>query len=463
MLKQLANIVGQHNVVLPEDAAAYFEEKRGKFTSQALAVVRPKSTIEVSEVVKVCAKQGISIVPQGGNTGLCGGGVSTAEQIILSLGRMNQIRSIDVDNFTITVDAGCILEEIQTAADQQNRFFPLSLGAEGTCQIGGNLSTNAGGINVLRYGNARDLALGLEVVLADGRIWNGLNALRKNNTGYDLKNLFIGAEGTLGIITGACLKLFPKPIEAVTALVALPGLDAVISLFSSLRAASSDRISTFELIPRIAIELTAQHFSEHPDLFEEPHPWYVLVILHSTQPDPYLRSALETALEKGFEAKRINDAIFAASEAQASKLVHLREKLVAAQKLAGGSIKHDIAVPISRIPEFIRRANKSVETTIPGARPYPFGHIGDGNIHYNISQPIDMATDDYLALWGKLNTVIHDLVAELGGSFSAEHGIGMLKTEEMAKYQSDESLFLMRSIKQALDPRGVLNPGKVLP
>ncbi|MCK5921012.1 MAG: FAD-binding oxidoreductase, partial [Methylococcales bacterium] len=279
LLPKLKDIVGEQYLLPADEAQSYLEEQRSKFDSDTLAVVRPATTLEVSAVVKLCAQYQTSIVPQGGNTGLCGGATSTAKQIILSLDRLNKIRHIDTANFTITVDAGCILATVQSAAEQADRFFPLSLGAEGSCQIGGNLSTNAGGINVLRYGSTRDLALGLEVVLADGRIWDGLTALRKNNTGYDLKNLFIGAEGTLGIITAACLKLYPKPVDAVTALIAMPDLPSVIELFSSLRQASSDRISTFELIPRLAVELTSTHFPEHSDPFNTAYPWYILVVL----------------------------------------------------------------------------------------------------------------------------------------------------------------------------------------
>ncbi len=464
MLDSLSKLVGAANVITdPAALQPYLHEQRGQFESRCLAVVRPANTQQVSSVLAFCNQQRIPVVPQGGNTGLCGGAVASENAIILSLSRLDTIRHIDPTNYSITAEAGVILQTLQETAASHQRLFPLSLGAEGSCQIGGNLSTNAGGINVLRYGNARDLTLGLEVVLANGDVWDGLTSLRKDNTGYDLKQLFIGSEGTLGIITAASLKLFPQPAEAVTALVAVPDLDAVIELFSELRQASSDRISTFELIPHIAIEFCTRHFPDISAPFESLHPWYVLVVLHSNVTDPNLQNALESGLAKQFEQQRVNDAIVASSDTQAAQLLSLREKLVEAQKFEGGSIKHDVSIPISKIPDFIQRASNVVEQTIPGARPYPFGHIGDGNIHYNVSQPLGMNTVEYLSLWNRLNHAIHDLVASLNGSFSAEHGVGLLKTSEMTEYKSPVALDLMQHLKNSLDPNGILNPGKVVP
>ena len=340
--------------------------------------------------------------------------------------------------------------------------FPLSLGAEGSCQIGGNLSTNAGGINVLHYGNTRDLCLGIEAVLPDGEIYSDLSGLRKDNTGYALNHLFIGAEGSLGIITAATLKLFPEPRETVTALVAVPSLEAVIALYNEVREVSSDRVTTFELIPHIAIEFTARHFPEHPPPFEQAYPWQVLLTLHSTRAEEGFQERFSEALEQAYEQGLVEDALIAQNLAQARKCLALREKLVAAQKFEGASIKHDISVPISCIPEFIKRAAQSVEAATPGARPYPFGHIGDGNIHYNISQPLNADAADFMARRVQLNEAVLEIVHDLGGSFSAEHGVGLLKTELIPRYKGAVAHRLMRTIKQAIDPLNLMNPGKVV-
>ncbi len=459
----LAQAIGEQYVLIDKQhTAPFLEEQRGAFESQCLAVIQPGSSDQVSACVKLCAEHKVSIVPMGGNTGLCGGAVSRAGQIILSTARLNTIRKIDTENNSITVEAGCILENIQTAASVQQRLFPLSLGAEGSCQIGGNLSTNAGGINVLHYGNTRDLCLGIEVVLPDGSIYSDLGGLRKDNTGYALKHLFIGAEGTLGIITAATLKLFPEPKETVTALVALAALDHLVPLYNRIREASSDRVTTFELIPQVAIDVTARHFQEHPAPFDQNYPWQVLVTLQSTQAEPDFAPRFSTALEEAFEQGMVSDALIAQSITQARHFLALREKMVAAQKFEGKSIKHDISVPISRIPEFIERSAIVVEKISPGARPYPFGHVGDGNIHYNISQPRNEKGEDFLAKQASLNEGVLNIVHDLGGSFSAEHGVGLLKTDLIPRYKGDVALTLMRSVKQAIDSHNLMNPGKVL-
>jgi len=463
LLDQLAAAIGSTHVITdPQLTSPYLNEQRGHYQSACLAVIRPGSTREVSECVKLCQAHATAIVPMGGNTGLCGGAVATADQIILSTERLNAIRDIDTANYAMTVESGCILSTIQQTAAAQLRLFPLSLGAEGSCQIGGNLSTNAGGINVLHYGNARDLCLGIEAVLPDGSIYSDLGGLRKDNTGYSIKHLLIGAEGTLGIITAATLKLFPMPVESVTALIALPHLEAVISLYERLREASSDRVTTFELIPEIAIDFTCRHFSDPPRPFAESHPWQVLVVIHSNRAEPELAERFEEALESAYEQEMISDALIAQSIAQAGQFLALREKLVAAQKFEGASIKHDISVPISRIPEFISRTAVAVEKCAPGARPYPFGHVGDGNIHYNISQPEGMDPSLFLQQQAALNQVVLDIVYDLQGSFSAEHGVGMLKTGLIAKYKGDTALQIMRIIKQAIDSSNLMNPGKVV-
>ena len=463
LVHRLTQIIGENQVLSEGHAVApYLLEQRGLFESQCLAVIRPGSCDEVSKCVKLCAKHDTSIVPIGGNTGLCGGAVSREDQIILSTERLSKIREVDTRNNSITAEAGCILENVQNAAREQQRLFPLSLGAQGSCQIGGNLSTNAGGINVLHYGNTRDLCLGIEAVLPDGSTYSDLGGLRKDNTGYDLKHLFIGAEGTLGIITAATLKLFPEPRESVTALIALPGLDSVIPLYNRVREASSDRVTTFELIPQIAIDFTALHFEEHPAPFDQDYPWQVLVTLQSTQIEPDFAERFSDSLVTAFEQELVSDALIAQNISQANHFLALREKMVAAQKFEGTSIKHDISVPISSIPAFIQRSAAAVETISPGARPYPFGHVGDGNIHYNISQPKNADGADFLAKQATLNDAILNIVHDLGGSFSAEHGVGLLKTGMILPYKGRVALDLMRSIKQAIDPHNRMNPGKIL-
>src|SRR6516225_3596129 len=441
----------------------YLVEARRLWRGATRLVVRPASTEEVAAVVRACAEATLPIVPQGGNTGLVGGGVPSEDghNIVLALGRMNRIRAIDPVNFTMTVEAGCILADLQQAAAEANRLFPLSLGAEGSCQIGGNLSTNAGGIAVLRYGNTRELALGLEVVLPDGRIWDGLRALRKDNTGYDLKQLFIGGEGTLGIITAATIKLFPKPREVETAFLGLGRVEHAMGLFAEARAATADQLTAFELIPRAALELALVGVPGTIDPLEAPYPWYVLLEMSSSESASGIRRLLERLLGQALEKGLVGDGVIAESGSQAKELWHIREAIVEAQNYSG-SIKHDVAVPVSRVAEFINRATLLVTERLPGIRPMAFGHIGDGNIHFNLTQPEGADRQAYLARWQEFNDIVHGVVRDLAGSISAEHGVGRLKCEEITHYKSAVEIELMRRVKRALDPDNIMNPGKVV-
>jgi FAD/FMN-containing dehydrogenase len=462
-IDHLAAIVGSQNCLTSQgDLAPYLVEERGLYHGSCRAVVKPGSTSEVAKVVALCAEAGESIVPQGGRTGLCGGAVSEMGQVVLNLSRLNRIRSIDAIDYSMVCEAGVILATAQEAALQIDRLFPLSLAAEGSCQIGGVISTNAGGVNVLRYGNARDLVLGVEVVLADGQVWNGLKSLRKDNTGYDLKQLFIGGEGTLGIITAATLKLFPRPREVETAFCAIPHPRAAVELLAIARAATGDAVSAFELLPRIGLEFVCRHIPGCSDPLSAPSPWYVLIELTSAREGGELRAALEIMLEKALELGLVTDAVLASSKEQRSALWRLRESLPEAQKFEGGSIKHDVSVSVSKVPEFLERATKVVLAALPGVRPVPFGHIGDGNIHFNLTQPVGTDKAEYLEEWERMNRIVHDIIADLGGSFSAEHGIGQLKLGEMEHYKSPLELDLMRKIKRALDPKSLMNPGKVV-
>lgn len=449
----------------PAEIEPHVVEPRGLWHGRTALLVRPSTTEQVARVVGLCHEAGVPIVPQGGNTSLCGAAVPSEDgsEIVLCLSRMDRVRDVDALDYTITVEAGCILQHVQEVAAEHDRLFPLSLGAEGTCQIGGNLSTNAGGINTLRYGNARDLVLGLEVVLPDGTVWNGLRLLRKDNTGYDLKHLFIGGEGTLGIITAATLKLFPRPREEVTAMAAVRDPAAAIDLLARMRGATGDQIVAFEFMARFGIDLAIRHVPGVRDPFAERHDFYILARAASGRADGSLRAIIEEALAEGFEAGLVHDAVLAESETQVRELWRIREAIVEGQIPEGGSIKHDVSVPVSRVPEFLARADRAVQETMPGARPCAFGHAGDGNIHYNVTQPEGMDKAAYLARWHELNEVIHAIVADLNGSISAEHGIGRLKRDELTHYKSAVELDLMRRIKNAIDPEGLMNPGKVVP
>ena len=459
---RLKAVVGPKGVADGADAEPYFHEQRGRYHGAALAVLRPTSTEEVARLVTICAEARLPVYPQGGNTGLSGGAVAGPDGVLINLGRMNRVRALDALNFTLTAEAGCVLAELQRAAEAADRLFPLSLGAEGSCQIGGNLSTNAGGINVLRYGNARELALGLEVVLPDGRVWNGLRGLRKSNVGYDLKQLFIGAEGTLGVITAATLKLFPRPRVVETALVGLKRVEDVMELFARARAASGDQLTGFELIPRIGIDNVLQYGEGFREPLASRHPWYALVEISTSREDAHLRQALESLLAAAMEADLVQDGTIAESEAQRRELWRIRAALAEQQEKLGGSIKHDVSVPVSKVAEFIVRASAAVKERLPGIRPYPFGHVGDGNIHFNLTQPVGADKTVYLKRWAEFNRIVHDIVASLGGAISAEHGIGLLRRDELAHYAAPLELEMMREVKAALDPHGLMNPGKVI-
>ena len=464
-LQRIRALVGDKGYITAADAMEpHLVEWRGLWRGQARAVVKPADTAEVAEVVKLCAEAGIPIVPQGGNTSLVGGSVpyEDFDGIILSLARMNRVRAIDRMNYTMTVEAGCVLADLQRIAEENDRFFPLSLAAEGSCMIGGNLSTNAGGVNVLRYGNTRELVLGLEVVLPDGTVWDGLRGLRKDNTGYDLKHLFIGAEGTLGIITAAVLKLFPRPRRRAVAWLAGADAGAAVALLGRLRATAGERLCAFELVGASALELVLRHIPGARPPLARPAPWSVLVELADADPaaalDEQLAAVLGAALEEGL----IGDAALAASLSQAEALWALRENISEAQKIEGFSIKHDISVPVSRIPAFLAAADAALQERWAGVRIVAFGHLGDGNLHYNLSHAQGEDNSALLARSAEVSRIVHDLVASFGGSISAEHGIGQLKRGELPRYKSALELELMGRIKQALDPRGLMNPGKLL-
>ncbi|PCI34488.1 MAG: hydroxyacid dehydrogenase [Alphaproteobacteria bacterium] len=450
----------------PGSMEPFLIEPRDKYHGQTPLVLLPDTTEKVSEIITYCADHKIAVVPQGGNTGLVGGSIPTASgnEILLSLKRLNRVRATDAANQTMTVEAGCILSDIQNLARDSGFLFPLSLAAEGSCMIGGNLSTNAGGVNVLHYGNMRSLVLGLEVVLPSGDIWHGLSGLQKDNTGYDLKQLFIGAEGTLGVITAATLKLYPYPHERNTAFVAVPSPQAAVDLLSLARSISGNCITAFELMPRLGLEIVTRHMDGTRDPMASAYDWYVLLECTSSLSRDLLdlEKLMERILSQAMDQGLVLDGVIAKNEGESNNLWQLRENLSEAQRHEGGSIKHDISLPISAIPEFLIEAGKLVESLIPGARPVPFGHLGDGNLHYNISQPIAMDKQIFLDHWTELNRQVHDLVKDFDGSFSAEHGIGRLKTGDMISYKTDIELDLMRRIKHSLDPDSIMNPGVIL-
>ena len=461
----LVDIVGPDGILNDAvDIAPYLTDHRKLYQGRALAVIVPRSVEQISRLLRFCNENRIGVVPHGGNTGYCGGATpdESGNQVVVSMRRMNRIRGVDALNYSLVAEAGCILADVQRAADGAERFFPLSLGSEGTCQIGGNLSTNAGGLGVLRYGMMRELVLGLEVVLADGRVLSSLGALRKDNTGYDIKSLFLGAEGTLGIITAASVKLFPKIRSSATALVAVPKVRAAVDLLARLREASGDRISSFELIPRIGIELTTQHIPGVIDPLQQPYSWYVLCELTSARAADPLDTIMEEALGAALEDGLVLDAALARNERERAALWKLRETIPEAQRIDGASLKHDISVTITALPDFVERASRWVEDNVPDGRLVIYGHVGDGNLHFNLNQAPGSDRNIFLAREPAIKRAIHDLVSEFGGSFSAEHGIGRLKVGELEHYASPVEIDLMRAVKKALDPNGVLNPGKVL-
>jgi len=467
LLSELQTLLGDAHVLTGPDLDPFLTDWRGRYHGQALAAVRPGSTDEVAAVVRLCARHGAPIVPQGGNTGMCGGATPDADgqSVVLLLGRLNRVREIDTGNDTITVEAGCILQSVQDAAREAGRLFPLSLAAQGSCTIGGNLATNAGGTQVLRYGNTRDLALGLEVVTPQGEIWNGLRGLRKDNTGYDLRDLYIGSEGTLGVITAATLKLYPLPVAQCTAMLALPSIEAGVALLARARTGFGASLTGFELISDACLQSVARHFPEQRQPFDGASaqaPWFALMELSDSESERHARERFEAVLEQAVEAGEAVDAVVAGNIAQSAALWHLRESIPLAEALAGKGIKHDISVPISRIAGFVEVTNARLQRHFPGIRHVIFGHLGDGNLHYNVGRPEGQDEAAFLAQQPAVYELVHDSVTEHGGSISAEHGVGQLKCQELKRYKSPLELELMKAIKRALDPDGIMNPGKVL-
>ncbi len=465
LLDRFAALVGAQNAITEAaEIAPRLIENRGLYHGKSSMVLKPSSTQEVSAILALASETKTPIVPQTGNTGLVGGQTPSEDgtAIILSLERMNRIRDIDPLANVMVVDAGCILADVQKAAESVHRLFPLSLGSEGSCRIGGNLSTNAGGTAVLAYGNMRQLCLGLEVVLPTGEIWDGLRRLKKDNTGYDLRDLFIGAEGTLGVITGAVLKLFPQPAGHQVAFVGLASPDQALSLFEKASNLCGTALTGYELMPRIGIDFTTRHIANVRDPLQTRHEWYVLIDISTNDSAETAEAMMHKLLEQGLEGGLIEDAVIASSVSQQKALWHMRESMSDAQKPEGGSIKHDVSVPVSRIPSFMAEAERRVLVAMPGARICAFGHLGDGNIHYNISQPVGADKAAFLARWREMNAIVHALVLEAGGSISAEHGIGQLKRDELASIRPQIEIDLMRRIKRSFDPAGIMKPGKVI-
>ncbi len=465
LVETLRGIVGPAHVLTDGDLSAWEDDWRKRDRGKALAVVRPDSTAQVAAVVTACAAAGTAIVPQGGNTGLVGGSTpdGSGTQVLLSLQRMNKVRGLDAANLTMTVEAGCVLQALQDTAEAQGLLFPLSLAAEGSCTIGGNLGTNAGGTQVVRYGNARDLCLGLEVVTAQGEVWDGLTGLRKDNTGYDLRDLFIGSEGTLGIITAATMKLYPLPAATLTAWAAVPSLEAAVTLLGLAHRALGAGLTGFEVMGQFALELTAKHFPQQRVPLYEQTPYCVLLENSDHESELHARGQFERLLETALEDGCVTDAVVAENIAQARQLWHIRESIPLAQAEEGLNIKHDISIPVSRIPDYCRETDALLRQAIPGVRLVNFGHLGDGNLHYNVQAPVggDMAA--FLRDMEPLvNTIVYDAVTRYDGSISAEHGVGTLKRDKLEKHKSPVALSLMRAIKQSLDPHNLLNPGRVL-
>ncbi|WVT74060.1 FAD-binding oxidoreductase [Sinorhizobium chiapasense] len=465
LIASFVEIVGSANALTAEaDKARYLVESRGLYRGTTPMVLRPGSVNEVSRIMKLASATHTAIVPQGGNTGHVAGQIPREGKadIVLSLGRLNRIRDVDPVGNVIVADAGCILADIQKAADDHNRLFPLSLGSEGSARIGGNLSTNAGGTAVLAYGNMRQLCLGLEVVLPTGEIWDGLRRLKKDNTGYDLRDLFIGAEGTLGVITAAVLKLFPKPLGHQVAFAGVGSVEHALALFEKASSLCGQALTGFELMPRIGVEFTTKHIPGVRDPLETVHPWYALIDISTSDSTESAERMVHDLLEQGFAAGLVENAVIAANETQGKALWHMRESMSPAQKPEGGSIKHDVSVPVSSVPAFMKEADVAVMKAIPDARICSFGHMGDGNIHYNISQPVGADKQAFLDRWREINAIVHGIVLKYNGSISAEHGIGQLKRDELAEIRSPIEIELMQRIKHAFDPAGIMNPDKVL-
>jgi FAD/FMN-containing dehydrogenase len=463
LLARFAAIVGREHVVTdPDQQLPYLREWRDKYEGRSALVLRPGTTQEVARIMQLAHEHGLAVVPQAGNTGLVGGQIPHRGEIVVSVARLDRVRHVDAAGMSMTVEAGLTLAQAQAAAEQAGRLFPLSLPSEGSCRIGGNLGSNAGGVGVLAFGNMRQLVLGLEVVLADGQVWNGLKALKKDNTGYDLRDLFIGSEGTLGIVTAAVLKLFPRPAEKATAFVALPGIEATLELFTLAKAACGSGLTAYEFISRRGLDIAGRNIPGARVPFPITAPWYALLEVSGANADGSSERDLEALLGNAAERGIVGDAIIARSLTQAAEVWRLREELPEAQKAEGASLKHDVSVPIARIPDFVTRADALVEQICPGARPVPFGHFGDGNVHYNVSEPPGFGRDRFLRIGEEITAAIHDLVVSLDGSISAEHGIGRMKRAELQRFKSPVELELMRHIKSVFDPNGILNPGKVL-
>jgi FAD/FMN-containing dehydrogenase len=464
LLDALQQLLGPAQVLTGVEAAPYLTDWRKSYQGSALAVVRPASTEQVAAVVGLCARAGRPVVPQGGNTGQAGGATpdGSGNAVVLHLGRMNRVRAIDTENDTITVEAGCILQAVQQAAHDAARLFPLSLGAEGSCTIGGNLATNAGGTQVLRYGNARELALGLEVVTAEGNIWNGLRALRKDNTGYDLRDLYIGSEGTLGVITAATLKLYPLPVAQRTALVALSSVRAAVALLARARRHADASLTAFELMSGACLQLVTATFAQQRLPFGEPAAWYVLLELSDSESEQHARACFDAMLTEALEAGEIVDAAIAESGAQSAAFWHLRESITLALAEQGKCVKHDISLPVSVLVDFIAAGDVALQQLAPGVRNMTFGHLGDGNLHYNLLRPLQQRDEEFFAQRHELSRVVHDLVHARGGSISAEQGVGQLRVNDLPRYKDTVELDLMRRLKRAFDPDGIMNPGKVL-
>ena len=465
LLARFAAIVGKNNLIArPDSSDALMQEPRGDFSGRALAAVFPKTVFEVAEILALCNEQGVGVVPQGGNTGLVGGQTPDAsgEQVLLSLKKLDRVREIDADSDAMTLEAGVTLARAQEAALSANRYFPLSLASEGSCTIGGNLATNAGGVHVLAYGSARDLTRGVEAVLADGRVLSTLSTLRKDNTGYDLAQLMIGSEGTLGVITAATLKLFPLRRARVTTLVALTDPRAALRLLERCKSRLDASLEAFELLPRIGVEFVVKHAKPARDPFPRAFPWYALVEFAAQEDEETLKGKVVDLLEEATNLGLALDASIADSLARRAEFWRLREAMSEVQRREGGSIKHDVSLPLKAVPGFLEEAERRVSALVPGARPVPFGHLGDGNIHYNISQPVEMERQAFLARRPEVNAAIHGLVVSLKGSISAEHGIGQVKRGLLRDTKDPAALATMRAIKAALDPKGVLNPGKLL-
>lgn len=465
LINQLKTIVGSTYVLIDGDLSAYELDWRKRSRGRALAVVRPANTQEVAALVKACSASGISIVPQGGNTGLVGGSIpdESGLQVVLSLQRMNQVRSLDSDNLTITVDAGCILQNLQETAEKAGFLFPLSLAAEGSCTIGGNLATNAGGTQVVRYGNARDLCLGVEVVTAQGDIWQGLSGLRKDNTGYDLRDLLIGSEGTLGIITAATLKLYPLPAAKLTAWAAVPSMQHAVSLLGLAHQHLGAGLTGFEVMGQFALSLVDKHYPQQRVPLFKDTPYCVLLENSDHESEAHARAQFERLLETAFEDGCVSDAVVAENLSQAKQLWHVRESIPLAQAEEGLNVKHDISIAVSHIPEFVATTDALLEEAIPGVRLVNFGHLGDGNLHYNVQAPAEGDGKAFLRDHeGEVNTIVYDSVARFDGSISAEHGVGSLKLDKLEQHKSPVAMEMMRAIKQGLDPHNTMNPGRVL-